>query len=206
MPYEAKHLEILAEEPSLEAALNEILPRMLGQETTFAIHAYQGKPDLLKKPESRLRAYAKWLPQTARIVVLVDRDNDDCRALKRKLEKDAAAAGLGTRSAKGSPWQIVSRIAIEELEAWFFGDWAAVRGAFPKVSSTIPNQTKYRKPDAVAGGIAEALERILQRAGYFETGLRKIEAAVSIGKFFDPARALSPSFISFREALMEAIS
>ena len=40
----------------------------------------------------------------------------------------AAEAGFLTRSqAFGRAWRLVNRIAVEELEAWYFGDWAAVR-------------------------------------------------------------------------------
>lgn len=50
---------------------------------------------------------------------------------------------LGLRTgAGGAPWQLVNRIAIEELEAWYFGDWEAVRTAYPRIPSTIPNQQK----------------------------------------------------------------
>jgi hypothetical protein len=43
----------------------------------------------------------------------------------------------------------------------------------------IDDSTKgsYRDPDGVLGGTWEALERILKRAGYFKTGLRKMECA-----------------------------
>ena len=99
---------------------------------------------------------------------------------------------------------MVNRIVVEELEAWYFGDWEAVRSAFPRVSSTVPNQRRYRHPDAVRGGTWEAFERVLQRHGYFRAGLRKIEAARSIAPKIDPERNSSPSFETFRDALVEA--
>ena len=74
-----------------------------------------------------------------------------------------------------------------------------VRGAFPRVSPTVPNQARYRNPDAVRGGVWEAFERILKRYGYFRTGLRKIEAARAITPKMDPARNRSPSFAAFRD-------
>ncbi|MCY4353998.1 MAG: DUF4276 family protein [Truepera sp.] len=68
--------------------------------------------------------YARWLPDEYRIIVMVDRDNDDCKKLKAELEAAAMAARLRTRSqASGGPWQVANRIVIEELEAWYFGDW-----------------------------------------------------------------------------------
>jgi hypothetical protein len=203
----AEHLEILVEEPSMEIFLNAPLPRILGDRATFAIHVHQGKPDLLQKLDSRLRAYAKWLPDLWRIVVLVDRDSDDCSALKQRMELAATMAGLSTRvTCRGSPWRVATRLAIEELEAWFFSDWAAVRAAYPRASAAVPNQQAYRNPDAIAGGTWEALERVLQKAGYFSAGLRKVEAASCIGRHFEPTRASSPSFKTFEAALREAVA
>jgi hypothetical protein len=118
------HLELLVEEPSMEAFLRALLPRLLPADRTFDVHPFQDKDDLLSKLESRLRGYAAWLPEGWRIVVVVDRDDDDCHALKERLEAIAEHARLLTRSRGGGPgWQVVNRISIEELEAWYFGDW-----------------------------------------------------------------------------------
>lgn len=202
----AIHLEILVEEPSMEAFLRQVLPGMLGQETSFQVYPFQGKDDLLAKLPDRLQGYANWLPVGWRIVVVVDRDNDDCQDLKQRLERMAAMADLATRTAADRPWQVVNRIAIEELEAWYFGDWAAVRQAFPKISKAIPGKAPYRHPDAIAGGTWEAFERILQQAGYFKGGLRKTEVARAMGSVFDVRRNTSPSFLAFREILLESLS
>lgn len=203
----ASHLEFLVEEPSMEAFLRCLLPRVLPSGRTFEVHSFQGKSDLLGKLRDRLRGYAQWLPGDWRIFVVVDRDDDVCSELKRQLETMATAAGLRTRStADNLHWQIVNRIAIEELEAWYFGDWQAVRSAFPKVSPNIPNQASYRDSDAILGGTWEAFERILQRCGYFKNGLRKVETARAMGAQFDPSRSRSRSFIKFHEAITEAIT
>jgi len=154
-----------------------------------------------------LRGYAKWLPETMRIVVLVDRDDSNCTALKQKMETDAAAAGLLTRSASGqADWQVVNRLAIEELEAWYFGEWVSVNRVYPKVSENIPKQAAYRHPDTIAGGTWEALHRVLKRVGYFPGRFRKMEVATEIGKQYDPNISCSPSFIAFRNAILEAVN
>lgn len=197
------HVEVLVEEPSMEAALRVLLPRVLG-DLTFEVYPYQCKDDLLKRLPVRLRGYSAWLPDDYRIAVVVDRDNDDCHELKRQLEQMASAAHLRTRtSACGRPYQMVNRLAIEELEAWYFGDWDAVREAYPKVPDTIPDQAKYRDPDAIAGGTWEAFERVLQRAGYCQTGLRKIEVARAVAEHWRPEVNRSRSFRVFRDVLQE---
>ena len=58
---------------------------------------------------------------------VIDRDNDDCKKLKRRMDSDALSAGFQNRKSSGTAsWRVVNRIAVEELEAWFFGEWGAV--------------------------------------------------------------------------------
>lgn len=199
------HLEFLVEEPSMEAFLNDLLPRLLPQGCTFAIHPFNGKPDLIGKLGQRLRGYARWIPNNWRIVVVVDRDDDDCIRLKQELESVAQNAHLRTRTAAqgGATWQVVNRIAIEELEAWYFGDWDAVRAAYPKVPKVTPANARYRNPDAIQGGTWESFERILQKAGYFQNGLCKIEAAQTIAAKMNPARNTSKSFLKLMDVVRE---
>ncbi len=188
----------------MEVFLRGLLPRLLPSTVTFAIHAFQGKHHLLKKLAQRLQGYATWLPHNWRIVVIVDRDHDDCRELKNRLEQIAANAGIRTRSQSPTCWQLVNRIAIVELEAWYFGEWDAVRRAFPGVGKHVPRRRRFRNPDAIANAW-EAFERILQRYGYFKGGLPKIQVAKEIGQHFDPTRCRSQSFICFHNALREAL-
>lgn len=201
---------LLVEEPSMEAFLQALLPRALPAGRSFEIRVFQGKPDLMSKLEARLRGYAKWLPDDWRLVVVVDRDDEDCIALNRRMEDIAARAGLMTRTralaARRRDWQVVNRIAMAELEAWYFGDWHAVQAAYPRVSATAVRRRGLRNPDAVVGGTWEAFERVLQRHGYFKAGLAKIEAARAIGKYTDVARCTSPSFQMFHAAFVEALA
>ena len=200
----ARYLVIFVEEPSMEAFLSRLLPHIL-VDCEFEIRPFRGKGQPMASIESRLRAYSKWLPGDQRLIVLVDRDNDDCRALKDRLEDKAAKAGLLSRTRSGGAcWQIINRVVIEELEAWYFGDWQAVRSAYPKIPETIPRRKGYRYPDEIRGGTWEAFERVMQAHGYFRSGLRKIEAARAIAPHVDPARNRSPSFAAFRDALVEA--
>lgn len=191
----------------MEAFLRGLLPRLLPVDRTFEVHAFGGKSDLLGKLEARLRGYAQWLPADWRLFVVVDRDDEDCCALKQRLEAVAMNAGLVTRSRAGAAaWQLVNRIAIEELESWYFGDWEAVRAQYPRVSSHVQQRQGLRDPDAIAGGTWEAFERVMQRYGYFKGGLAKIEAARSISEHINPDRQRSASFRAFHAVLMEALA
>lgn len=197
------HLVFLVEEQSMESFLDALLPRLL-PESSHEIHAFRGKSDLKRKIEARLRAYARWLPDGWRIFVLVDRDRDDCRTLKSYLERAARGAGLRTIS-RDARWQVANRIVIEELEAWYFGNWGAVRRAYPRAPRNVPNRKRYRDPDGVHD-TWEAFERVLRRHGYFSNGLRKIEAAKAIAGHIDPEENRSGSFSVFHRTLMEAAS
>lgn len=195
---------LLVEEPSMEVALNELLPKLLRQGIRAEVRQFQCKNELFKQLPQRLAAYAQWLPATSMVVVLVDRDDDNGIALKARLEGIAHSAGLTTRqTCQGSQFQVVNRIAIEELEAWFFGDWIAVKKAYPKVESTLPQKSGFRDPDSIKGGTWEALERELQKKGYFKQGLRKLELARSIARHMDVANNRSHSFNVFKVALTQ---
>lgn len=198
-----EHVEILVEEPSMETALRLLLPKIVGK-LSFEIYPHQCKQDLLDRLPDRLRGYRQWLPENWRIVVLLDCDNEDCHQLKNRMEQAAIFAGLRTKSTIHlGPYMVVNRLAIEELEAWYFGDWNAVCAAFPRVPLRIPYKAKYRDPDVIQGGTWEAFERILKRAGFFAGGLRKIEAARAIARHMVPENNKSKSFQVFHSALKE---
>ena len=199
------HIEFLVEEYSAEAALKNLLPSILSEETTFTIRPFSGKQDLLFQLPKRLSGYRKWLPEDWRIVVLVDRDRENCLALKAKLEDAARQADLATKSSVRGQGQfkVVNRLAIEEMEAWYFGDPAALKQAYPRLPDTIGRKAPYRNPDAIAGGTWEALERILKQSGYYTSGMPKVETARNVSKYMDPDRNISKSFQVFRDALRE---
>jgi hypothetical protein len=204
------HIVFLVEELSAEAVLLNLAPKILGSSVSFEIHPYQCKADLLSKLPGIMRSYAKWLPDDWRIVVLVDMDRSDCNALKDRMEQAADDARLVTRTVANnsnnhSRYQVLNRIAIEELEAWFFGDIKALNQAYPKVPQTLGGKSRYKDPDVIKGGTWESLERELKKAGYFRGGLRKIEAAKNISAYMEPDRNSSRSFQIFRDGLKEMV-
>lgn len=191
----------------MEHFLRTLLERVLPNDCLLSFHSSKSKQSLLKNLSNRLRGYQHWLPPDHRVVVIVDQDEDDCRKLKAQLEDVAVGAHLRTRTTGGDDdWQVVHRIVIEELEAWYFGDWEAVRAAYPKVSPNVPRNARYRAPDAIRGGTWEAFERILKNAGYFKTGLRKREAARAVAAHIEPTRNRSGSFQKLYEAIVEVVA
>jgi Domain of unknown function (DUF4276) len=186
------HFEILAEEASMAEALDILVPQILPADTSKA-YPHQGKTDLLAKLDARLRSYAAMRASWAelRVVIVVDRDNDDCHQLKQELMDACSTAGCGA----------LCRIAVEELEAWFFGDVAALRAAYPKVPANLGSRASFRDPDAIAGGTWEALERILREAGYYPSGMPKVEVARRVASCMQPDVNSSRSFQVFRDGL-----
>ena len=130
-------LEVLVEEPSAEEALRNLLPRLVRGRARAKVIDLGSKHKLLKVLDARLRAYRRRVDsgEDIRLVVLVDRDADDCECLKARLEQAAAKAGLPTKTQPDDRgvFVVVNRVVVEELESWFIGDSAALRAAFGRV-------------------------------------------------------------------------
>jgi hypothetical protein len=187
----------MVEEFSAERALAFLLPRVIPG-IPFRIRSFQGKHDLLGVLPQRLRGYAAWPGVTmSRIVVVVDRDNDNCVELRQNLDRIASDAGFHSR---GTGRSVLNRIAIEELEAWFIGDVPALAAAYPRVPMSTGAKRFFRDPDAI-WGTWEALEHLLQKHGYHKGGLRKAAAAAAIAEHMNVEKNESRSFQVFRDGL-----
>lgn len=197
------HIEFLIEEASAEIVLTEIVHKIRGDEVTFKIHDFRGKTNLLNKLQQRMKGYYNLLKyqEDWRIVVLIDEDRQNCQELNQQLENIAIQEGLSTRSISES-FQVLNRIAVEELKAWFFGDIDSLRANYPRVPSNLTKRASYRNPDEIKGGTWEALERILSSAGYYTKGfMPKTEVARNIAPFMNPELNTSKSFQVFRDGL-----
>ena len=201
------HIEFLVEELSTEAALRNLIPKIVGDDLTYDIHPFNGKNDLLSKLPIRLQGYRSWLPKDWRLIVLIDEDRENCFTLKERLNEMAEQAGFITKSRakERSEYQVMNRLIIEELEAWFFGDLEALMKVYPNMPKTLDEKEKYREPDGILGGTWEALERELKKAGYYPGGIPKVESARKISIHMDPQRNKSKSFQVFRDGLYELI-
>ena len=201
------YLEFLLEEPSAEAVLRTILPKILSGNISYDFFVFKGKEHLLKNLPERLKTYRQWISDDWRIFVLIDEDRKDCHELKAKLEQAAHEAGFVTKSsaAPDESFQVVNRLAIEELEAWFFGDVEALHAAYPRIPKTLQYQARYRDPDAIQGGTYEALERLLIRQNYFRERIPKPTVAQNIAQHMEPSRNRSKSFQVFVEGLKACV-
>ncbi|HPE69204.1 MAG TPA: DUF4276 family protein [Thermotogota bacterium] len=190
-------LEVLVEEPSMEEALRHLLPKIVQGRAQRKVINMRSKSRLLKELPNRLRAYRQRMEkgEQIKVVVLVDRDKDDCHALKQRLERMAREASLQTRTAAGGiGFQVVNRIVIEELEAWFMGDTEALTKAFTSLRGVrFPNW--FSNPDS--GGTWERLHRFLKQNRIYPKSFPKIDAARKIAPYMDPARNRSRSFRIF---------
>lgn len=196
-------LEFFVEEESAQIALSILIPKILAEFSySFNIHPYQGKQDLLRNLPNRLKAYLHNNENT-KIIILIDRDDEDCTQLKAKLEKIARNVGLSTRSNPhhSGNFYIVNRIAIEELEAWFFGDIEAIRAVYPRIPKTLDKKQAYRNPDEIRGGTSEQLEKLLK--DYYPNGLPKTIVAREVSQHMNPDNNQSKSFQVFRDALRD---
>lgn len=192
-------LEVLVEEASAEEALRHWLPRLLQGRARAKVINLGSKYKLLKVLEDRLRAYRARIDkgEDLRIMVLVDRDTDDCVELKAKLEQAAAAAELPTKSQPdgNDRFRVVNRIVIEELESWFIGDPVALRKAFTSLPAIDASSGIFRNPDN--GGSWEALHRFLKKHRIYRKSFPKIEASQRIAPHMNLSKNRSASFAQF---------
>ena len=194
-------IEFLLEERSAEVALEIILPKILSDDVDYTFHVSQGKHDLLKNLPTLLKGFSEPISDNRRIMVLIDEDREDCFQAKAQLEGIAHDAGFVTKSSAppAGDFQVVNRLAIEELEAWFFGDIKALRNAYPRVS----RNAQYQDPDAIQNGTSEALWRALRR--YYPKRLPKTKVAWNIAQHMEPNRNISKSFQVFVEGLKACV-
>jgi len=200
-------IDILVEEPSAEEALRHLLPKLPVGQARAQIINMRSKHRLLKVLPARLKAYEARIErgENLRVVVLVDRDRDDCIALKRKLEMFARQAKLKTcSSAKMGSFVVLNRIVVEELESWFIGDAAALRRAFPSLPTINLNKRPFHNPDN--GGTWEELHRFLKKQGIYKSSYPKIDAARRIAPHMTIDRNRSKSFNVFVSGIKSLLS
>lgn len=127
----------LLEERSMKALLDGLLPRAF-PDMQFQCVPHEGKQDLEKSIPRKLRA---WREPGVHFVVLRDNDSGDCIALKEHLVDLCR---------EGRREDTLVRIVCQELEAWYFGEPAAIAKVYgnEKVQN-IGRKTAFNNPDAI---------------------------------------------------------
>lgn len=152
-------LIFMLEELSMKALLDGILPRILPEGVDFQTIPHAGKRELELSLPRKLRA---WNEPDVAFVVVHDQDSNDCMALKRHLQDISAVSGR----------RVLIRIACRELEAWYWGDLAAVSEAYGVDLNYLSAKRKYRNPDSIDHPKKE-LKRYIPQMGQIE-GARRI--------------------------------
>jgi hypothetical protein len=102
--------------------------------------------------------------------------------------------------AAGAPFEVLNRLAVQELEAWLLGDRAAIQAAYPRIHA--PHfKGMERNPDALEKSWPVLLG-LLQKGGYFLAGKQKRKWAAAIAaEMRDFEQNTSRSFKCFRQGL-----
>jgi hypothetical protein len=213
------HLEFLIEDASGEILLRSLLPKLLGDQGephTWRVHAYKGigrvPKGLGKSGDPAKRILLDQLPRLLRgygqssgidaVVVILDSDRNDCREFLDQLQKILKDCN--------PPPNALFRLAIEEMEAWYFGDHEALTQAYPKAKKDV--FVRYRQ-DSVCGTwelLADAIYpggvAAIKKVGWPLPGQVKSEWAERIGPLLDPDRNISPSFGKLRDGIRRLTS
>jgi hypothetical protein len=172
------------EERSAESLLSVLLPRILPPEIVTRFIVFEGKQDLEKRLERKLRGY---LNPHAKFIVLRDKDAAPCINTKATLAQKCTNAGHP---------EAVVRIACHELESWYLADLAAVEKALERHGlAAYQNQRKYRTPDALASPSRELTALAPQ--------YQKVGGSRLIGQHLDPTNTRSNSFRVFVQAVLQ---
>ena len=213
------HFEVLVEDPSGKSALDILMPKIIGERDTFAVHAYRGvgriPRNLTSSTEASRRLLLDQLPRLLRgygktfagypanylasLIVVCDLDDRCRRTFRREL--------LGVLEECDPKPETRFCIAVEEGEAWLLGDIPAIKAAYPKAREEVLK--RYRN-DSICGTwecLADAVfsggSRVMKGRGWWAVGKEKSAWAENIVPRMDVENNASPSFRYFREKLRE---
>ena len=208
------HFEILVEDSSGTRLLGHLMPKLLGpiaQPHTWKLHPFKGigripknlgdvpnptQRQLLHNLPALLSAYAK-TPNIGGVIIVCDTDTRDCVSFLGELQ--------GVAKASKAEAITLFRLAIEETEAWYLGDWNAILAAYPtakkRLFDTYVQDSVYGTWERLADIVHPEGSRAIIKAGWPTPGDVKHEWAKRIGPHMDPTRNRSPSFGKLRDGL-----
>lgn len=213
------HIEVLVEDSSGAKLLENLLPKIIGSQGvphTWRIHPYKGigrlpagltaktdpsKRALLDQLPRLLAGYGK-TPGIDAVAVVVDSDRRDCKSFLQELKGLLANCHPAPNT--------LFRLAIEEIEAWFFGDRQALQAAYPR--ARIPVLNGYVQDSAcgtwelLADAIYPGGSAAIRHTGWPLPGQIKHEWAERIGPHMDVENNQSASFCKFRDGLRRLVT
>jgi len=214
------HIEILTEDKSGSVVVERVVGRILdnlGLTAEVAVRPHRGCGSLPKdwdtKPIKFASALLDLLPAKCRaynkvyggsdtiLVVIMDSDSNDPDELRRRLYTVTRKYAPDIRSVIG--------LCTEEIEAWLLGDVKAVLKAYP--DSDVGVLDDYVQ-DSICGTwetlcrmtFPDNYESIID-VGYPAIGHYKARWAEAISQYMNPEDNVSPSFLTFKNALTAAL-
>ncbi len=209
------HLEVLVEDASGKILLDYLLPKILGEQGenhTWRIHNYKGvgrlpknlqtsgdpaKRILLEQLPKLLRGYGR-TPGIDAVVVVLDNDKHNCVQFLNELANLLASCDPAPNT--------LFRLAIEEVEAWYFGDRHALLAAYPQAKVRVLDEyvqdslcdTWEKLADAIHPGGRSAIKKI----GWPKSGEVKCRWAEKIGPRMIVEHNYSQSFRKLYDGLL----
>jgi len=213
------HIEILTEDSSTTELLKILVPKLIGtygEPHTWRLHAYKGMgrlpKDLQRHGDPAKRVLLDQLPRLLGglgattsgvdlIVVVLDSDNRDCKAFLSELKGVASACKVESKT--------MFRLAIEETEAWYLGDWPALLAAYPKAKAKILREYEQDSVcgtwELLANAVVDGGLEVVRRRGGPLPGDLKHEWARNVGPRMSVEENASPSFLKFCAGLRRSV-
>ena len=212
-------VEILSEDKSGAVVVERLAERIVsdtGIECKVNVHPHRGcgsfPKDMTAKPPkfasalldllpSELRAYNKiYKGRDLILIIALDSDDKDPQELRQEIYSCAARFAPDIRSVVG--------LSTEEIEAWILGDKEAICKAYPECNTAILDSYEQ---DSVCGtwevlcrAISENADELIE-IGYPAIGHYKALWAENISRYLLPKKNVSPSFNTFKMALITAL-
>ena len=213
------HFEILVEDQSGKKALDILVPKIIGADHTFKIHSYKGighipknlgangnaskrilldqLPRLLQGYGNAFANYPAHYPVS--VILVCDLDNKCLKAFRQEL--------FNILNACNPQPETRFCIAIEEGEAWFLGDIPAVKSAYPRARDAVlnayVNDSICRTWECLADAVCKGGSTVLSSKGWRAIGAEKSQWSEKISPHMNVATNASPSFVYFRQKLLE---
>jgi hypothetical protein len=197
-------VHVLVEGTSDRVLLEKLVLRLSLSERV-RVHPHQGKgdlpEDLTAQPKSSRRGLLDQLPAKLRafarsrdserdaVIVVIDADDDDQRALRKRIEEAAKQVSPDLR--------VFVRLAVEETEAFYLGDLRGLKRAYPQADM---HKARRYEPDSICG-TSELFGEVVG-----DPGLNKVSWAGAMGPVLTTKErsSRSPSYRDLLKVIHEA--